>query len=211
MALNEKQVNDGMEGSSSSPMTNRALYKDLWKADVPPKVHVFTWKLASDGLATQDKRRRSGLVSSSVCDVCGTVAETGHHAVVMCTKAAALWREMRGVWHLSDRQQIHETGPNWLLILLSTLDREQKARVLLLMWRGWFLCNDVIFGKGRETLTGSVKFLVCYSDTLSELSKQGKRGINEKGITPMHSLHNEALKRGCKWRSVDLRQSGLLR
>jgi hypothetical protein len=84
---------------------------------------------------------------------------------------------------------------------------------MLLMWRGWFLRNDVIFGKGRETVTGSVKFLVSYSDTLSRLSKQGKRGIDEKGKTPMHSLHNEVLKRGggCKWRSVDLRQSGLLR
>jgi hypothetical protein len=41
MALNEKRVNDGMEGSSLSPMIGRALYKELWNADVPPKVRMF--------------------------------------------------------------------------------------------------------------------------------------------------------------------------
>jgi hypothetical protein len=56
---------------------------------------MFAWKLASDGLATQDKRNRRGLTSTSACEVCGTLAETGHHAVVVCTKVAALWREMR--------------------------------------------------------------------------------------------------------------------
>jgi hypothetical protein len=66
------------------------------------------------------------------------------------------------------------------------------------MWRGWFMHNNVIFGKGRKTITGSAKFLMSYSESLSGISKQGKRGIEDKGKSPMHSLNNEALKRGVK-------------
>jgi hypothetical protein len=117
-------VNDGMEGSSSGPIIGRAIYKELWNADVRPKVRIFAWKLATNGLATQDKRRRRGLASSNVCDVCGTAAEIGHHVVVVCTKDVTLWKEMRAIWHLQDRQQLHNIGPDWLPILLSTLDHE---------------------------------------------------------------------------------------
>jgi hypothetical protein len=79
---------------------------------VPPKVRIFGWKLATDGLATQDKRRRRGLAPSDMCAVCGNGAETGHHAVVSCTNAAALWSEMRKTWCLPDGMQLQYTGPD---------------------------------------------------------------------------------------------------
>jgi hypothetical protein len=36
-----------MEGSSSRLMAGRAVYQALWSADVPPKVQMFAWKLAT--------------------------------------------------------------------------------------------------------------------------------------------------------------------
>jgi hypothetical protein len=33
------------------------LYKGIWSAPVPPKVHVFAWRLSQEGLAMQYNRR----------------------------------------------------------------------------------------------------------------------------------------------------------
>jgi hypothetical protein len=173
-------------------MAGRAIYEALWNANVPPKICIFAWKLATNGLATQDKRNRRSLSVSSRCEVCGNSEETGHHAVITCTKVAALWTEMQQEWLLSDEQQLRDTGPDWLPVLLSTLDQECKAKVLLIMWRGWFLWNDIIFEKGRETISGSTKFLMSYNETINELSKRGKREADDKGKAVMHGEPNKA-------------------
>jgi hypothetical protein len=113
------------------------MSRELWNADVPPKVRIFAWELVMDGLATQDRRNHRGLAPSNVCGICGKGVESGHHAVVSCTKARALWKEMPGRWLLPDDKQLCLTGLDWLWILLSKLNQQQKARVLLLMWRAW--------------------------------------------------------------------------
>jgi hypothetical protein len=52
-------------GSSALGNLDRSLFKELWNAEVPPKVPIFAWKLAADGLAKQDKRSRRGLVPNN--------------------------------------------------------------------------------------------------------------------------------------------------
>jgi hypothetical protein len=117
--------------------------------------------------------------------------KTGHHTVVAYTKAASLWREMRHEWTLPDEQRLHASGPDWLLILLNMLDRERRAKELLIMWRGWFLRNDIIFGKEKETIVGSAKFLLSYSETLNWLEKSRRKGTCDKGKAPMEWMVNK--------------------
>jgi hypothetical protein len=52
---------------------------------------------------------------------------------------------------------------------------------MLIMWRGWFLRNDIKFGKGRETIMGSAKFLLSYSETLNGLSQSRRKVTDDKG------------------------------
>jgi hypothetical protein len=131
------------------------------------------------------------MVPAGVCQVFGNGVETGHHAVIGCTKAAALWEEMRKVWLLPDREQLQDFGPDWLLLLLSRLDWVQRARAMLSMWRAWFLRNDAIFGTGRETITGSVNFLVSYHATLSGLCTKGSKETDVKGKATIDSPTRE--------------------
>jgi hypothetical protein len=73
--------------------------------------------------------------------------------MLKCTKARALWEEMRHHWSLPEEVKTKCTGPEFLL-LLAQLDKDQKQNILLLMWRIWHLRNDVIFGKGNEAIAG---------------------------------------------------------
>jgi ribonuclease HI len=189
LAINEDRANRA--GSSTSNHLDRPLYKVLCNVEVPPKVGIFAWKLALDGLATQDKRRRRGLVASDLCEVCGATSETSHHTVVTFTRARALCHEMRKIWCLPGEEQVCDTEPDWLIILLSTLNQEQRAQVLLVMWRAWFLRNNIIFGNGQESIVGSTSFLESYWITLNGIKQKRSPAEMERGKEPMGEFLRE--------------------
>jgi hypothetical protein len=168
LALNMDQETKRQEGSSAIPDGRRLLYKGIWAARVPPKVCVFAWRLAQEGLATQSNR----MTEKATCQICGNEDENGHHAVVSCTKALALRHEMRDKWFLPDEEQFRYSGPDWLLLLLASVDEETAAHILLILWRAWYLRNDIVHGNGTCLIVGSVKFLMNYSESLKKAKKR---------------------------------------
>lgn len=82
---------------------------------------------------------------------------------------------------MPDDKQLKETGPDWLPILLGTLDRHQKAKTLLMMWRALFLRNNLVFGTGQESIMGSAKFLASYWESLCRIDRRRCVAGNVKG------------------------------
>jgi hypothetical protein len=68
----------------------RPLWKTIWNSNVPPKVEIFTWKLATNSLAVQANRSRRIPNVLPTCTICGMEEETGYHATMRCGKAMAL-------------------------------------------------------------------------------------------------------------------------
>lgn len=155
---------------------------------------MFAWRLCKNGLAIQLKRKSRTLTKLGTCDICGMEDESAHHAVVRCTKAAALRKEIQQHWLLPDEQQFTFSGPDWLFLLLSRVNKETGARILLLFWRAWYLRNDSIHGKGTGSIRGSVQFLVSYSESLNIIhhgqgalpDAKGKAKIDEGCGTRIH-------------------------
>jgi hypothetical protein len=114
-------------------------------------------------LVTQRNRWDRKLEHNAMFQICGGQEEDGHHAVVACTKAKAL---VRGFCSLPDESQFQNTGPDWLLLLLSKVDRTTGARIMLLSWRAWHLRNDVMHGRGTGSVLGSANFVVSYAESL---------------------------------------------
>jgi hypothetical protein len=81
-------------GSSSTGDGRRPVLNKAGSGNVPTKVRIFAWRLATYALATQENRKRHTLEKAATYQVCGMVDETGHHAVIRCTKAVALRSEM---------------------------------------------------------------------------------------------------------------------
>jgi hypothetical protein len=132
----DKRIAD-QTGSSSRTDGSRPMFANIWKAKVPTKVCIFEWRLSQEGLATQANRRARKLEKEATCQLCGIEDETGHHAVVRCTKAQALRMELRNRWCLPDESYVRHTRPDWLLTLLSTLSEKQATKTLI-FWRAWF-------------------------------------------------------------------------
>jgi hypothetical protein len=102
-----------------------SLYNGIWAAQVPPKVRVFAWQLAQEGLAIQSNRKQRTLAEKATCQVCGVDDETGHHAVVRCTKAVSLRHALRDKWLLSDEEHFRYSGPTGCCCYWSQWMRKQ--------------------------------------------------------------------------------------
>ncbi|CAM0949674.1 unnamed protein product [Alopecurus aequalis] len=92
--------------------------------------------------------------------------EDSFHAVAACTKARALREKMRELWDLPPESLFRHTGEDWLLLLLDFCNKDQRSRILMLLWRAWHLRCDVIHGKGEETIAHSASFLLSYGEHL---------------------------------------------
>ncbi|KAG2560335.1 hypothetical protein PVAP13_8KG058660 [Panicum virgatum] len=118
----------------------------------------FAWKLATEGLATMQNRKRRNLESDSTCRLCCRDEEDGYHAVVACTKSRAL---------------------QWFLLLLDKLDTEERAQVFFCFWRAWHLRNDAVHGNGSASVEASARFVRNYWSSL--LNIRHGAGHDEKG------------------------------
>lgn len=140
--------------------------KHIWSANVPQKVRIFAWRLASEGLATQLNKHRRRIIKNPACEICGAPAKDGFHANVACTKSIALRAELRKCWRLPPEEEFVQSGPDWLLLLLDHTDSHTRSLTHLMLWRVWFLRNDAVHCHGKNSVCGSVQFLQHYAETL---------------------------------------------
>jgi hypothetical protein len=75
-------------------------------SSVPPKVIIFAWRAASNGLATEENKRHHGMRVTGVCNICGARPESVAHALAECPHARRLWERMRMVWSLSSALEL---------------------------------------------------------------------------------------------------------
>ncbi|RLN35951.1 hypothetical protein C2845_PM03G26230 [Panicum miliaceum] len=138
LAMQLRDLEGGMPGSSSRPDGARPIWKKLWTLPIPQKVKIFAWRLIHKGLATRANKQARRLDELNICEVCGREEEDEHHAVIRCNLATSLRAEMRKVWLLPEEEKLINTGPEWLLELINNLDGQSAGRLLLLFWRSWF-------------------------------------------------------------------------
>uniref|UniRef100_A0A452Y729 RNase H type-1 domain-containing protein n=1 Tax=Aegilops tauschii subsp. strangulata TaxID=200361 RepID=A0A452Y729_AEGTS len=77
---------------------------------------------------------------------------------------------MRKEWRLPEEKEFWYTGTNWLQILLDKYDSEIRKKILLLLWRTWFLRDNCVHSDGKETISRPVMFLVQYEEEIRNLS-----------------------------------------
>jgi hypothetical protein len=177
----------GSSSSSAAPDGDRVVWKQLWKLPIPPKVRVFAWRLALEGLATNEKRKYRHVARSARCEICDFHNEDCLHALLLCPHAAALHHALGKVWNLPKWEEIRETGPEWLLGLMGRHDDMTMARFLMVIWRIWSVRNGVTQAGEEISIDGSVIFLTSYWDSLQQI-KQDVSLVNQYGKQQVTTL-----------------------
>lgn len=108
----------------------------------------------------------------STCELCGFPEEDCFHACIKCPHAAALRLAMRDHWSLPKDEEMRYTGPEWFLLIVDRCSAQVTANLLMLMWRAWSVRNDVLHGRERISIDGSVVFLTRYMNSLTHVRQQ---------------------------------------
>jgi hypothetical protein len=90
---------------------------------------------------------------------------------------------MRGKWNLLGEEDLQQSGHEWLLQLIDNIDVETAGR-LVLLWRAWFVRNELTHSNQKLSIQGSVGFLTNYWESLFSIRQNGMP-VNDKGKKPV--------------------------
>jgi hypothetical protein len=68
--------------------------RELWRANIPPKVKFFFWLTLHGRLWTAERRKRHGLQPDATCALCDQMDETGDHFLCSCVYAREVWSRL---------------------------------------------------------------------------------------------------------------------
>jgi hypothetical protein len=87
------------------------------------------------------------------------------------------------------------TGPDWILALLNSVNKDMKVKLMLLFWRIWHHRNDIVFGNGKCPISVSVDFegattppadvkgKTPYPSNIDTLYQNGPKTTNQKKVS----------------------------
>ena len=101
-----------------------------------------------------------------MCELCWLQVESKFHALVMCHLARNLRSALRKIWALPSEELLSYTGPDWLLRLMSHVPKQMAQLTAIMLWRTWFLRNEVVHGAKLIPVSVYVSFLLNYADSL---------------------------------------------
>ncbi|KAE8800117.1 retrotransposon unclassified [Hordeum vulgare] len=156
--------------ASADPSGDRPVWKLIWDTKVPPKLKNFAWQVASGSLPTDAEKKRRHFDLNGFCQVCDREQESSFHALLACPHAANLWDTMRLYWPLPDRLHINYTGKEWLFNLLDEAQVSVRSRIIMVLWRSWYVRNEIVHGKTPPPQDVSSAFLQSYHNTFSQIS-----------------------------------------
>ncbi|XP_075633509.1 uncharacterized protein LOC142605970 [Castanea sativa] len=94
IAVNLLESSEAVECSSGDP--NSALWKNLWKLELPEKFKIFSWRAYLNGLPILVNMQLRGLCTNYTCPVCDEEVECLTHSLITCDFALsvlALWQD----------------------------------------------------------------------------------------------------------------------
>ena len=68
--------------SSANEGDDWRIWDIIWKANVPQKIKIFGWRVATCTLATKKNKWKRTLEVNSTCNICGNGEEDEFHAVI---------------------------------------------------------------------------------------------------------------------------------
>ncbi|KAE8812567.1 autophagy-related protein 7 [Hordeum vulgare] len=75
-------------------------------------------------------------------------------------------------WPLRDRSLIKWTCKEWLLQLLEESHVSVRNRIIMVLWRSWYVRNEILHGKDPPPEDVSCSFLQSYYSTYSQISSR---------------------------------------
>ena len=84
------------------------------------------------------------------------------------------WSCGRKLEKIPSEKHFQNTGEDWLQILLSSVPKDVRVKILLLLWRCWHLRENCIHGDGKEPVLVSAAYLSKMHDEWKNVGVAGQ-------------------------------------
>ena len=133
-----------------------ALWKDVWKLNVVPKVRVFWWRVLRGILPDENTLHSRHIRETSTCKVCLAMDEDLEHALLLCSHARCFWEEARLLFDIN----ISRLHPHtWARDISCDHRFSDKERVIIVtvMWAIWTSRNRLTHDRDGADPASSVR------------------------------------------------------
>jgi ribonuclease HI len=107
--------------------------------------------------------------------------------------AITLWKAMEKVWTIPPLTSVVNTGAEWVLHLLDGKEEMVRVKILMLLWRIWYVRNEVVHFKPAPPVEASCRFLCSYAESIYTI-KFFPQADDIKGKAPASELGNRSYK-----------------
>ncbi|KAL0462521.1 UNVERIFIED_CONTAM: hypothetical protein Slati_0139700 [Sesamum latifolium] len=148
---------------SSDPVSS---WKLIWKANVPPKVSLFAWRLANTALPTSATLERRMKILQPLCSYCGVGPECLSHVFLQCHVARQAWALSNLPWNIISCW--NDDPLRWINYVGLHLQVEKFDFFLVICWFLWWSrnehCMEKRFIHPMQTVTSARCFIEAYRE-----------------------------------------------
>ncbi|CAN1160466.1 hypothetical protein LINPERHAP2_LOCUS23329 [Linum perenne] len=112
-------------------------WRELWQADVPPKVKHHVWRLARNVLPKKFALRGRHVNIEPTCGYCGLFEETSEHLFFSCEVAERCWELVGETTAIRAAMQLDGGVKEWLFNIIANATQERVRRIFTVLWSLW--------------------------------------------------------------------------
>ncbi|KAF5458726.1 hypothetical protein F2P56_022736, partial [Juglans regia] len=130
-------------GEASKVEESVAVWKQMWRLEVPAVVKIFLWKALNNILPTNSNLFKKKIGESPLCPICGSNEESVFHILWSCPSAADVWAESN-----SPMKKWANEGVDFMSLwikMINALKNEDIEWMAVVMRRIWLRRNRFIF------------------------------------------------------------------
>ncbi|XP_058783924.1 uncharacterized protein LOC131658672 [Vicia villosa] len=132
-----------------------------------PKARVTLWMLCHGHLPTKDRLNHFGIISNTICNMCGKEEENADHVFFSCDETMGIWQGILHWLNISHNIQPWSRDINW--ILAKAKGRGWRARIFHMavteaIHEIWLYRNAIVFKNDtyRNNTLNRIKNSVVY-------------------------------------------------
>lgn len=131
-------------GESSEHKADGPLWSRIWKAEVPNKIKIFSWRACHNILPTQDNLIRRRVGESAQCCFCHKETDSVLHVLWSCGAAQDVWAGSLGRLQKSCSKQ--NDFVQLVIGLMVKLSSKEWNLFWVICWQIWNQRNTVMHG-----------------------------------------------------------------
>ncbi|XP_024177957.1 uncharacterized protein LOC112183874 [Rosa chinensis] len=150
----------------------RELWRRLWKANVPGKVHICVWRACSNLLPTRDRLLTKGYMGEVNCMLCTHRLEDTAH--IFCKCPIALELLFGASFNIQSSLLPNLNFKEWTLEQALSLKAETFEKLMMIIWALWKNRNLKLWENRSQTATDMLFSCVTW---LEEFQKTRKPAV----------------------------------